>query len=301
VLDVLGFGESSVDYVYTVPALPRAGTAKLPIVSHDVSCGGQVATTVAACAALGLKAGYLGVVGTDENGGRIRKELDARGVDLTRLVDRRAANRYAVIMVEAATGERLVLWERDPRLDLQPDEIHEGMVADARVVHLDATDEAASIELARLARSAGAIVTCDIDTVTPRTMEFLSLVSLPILAPHVPRELAGVDDIEGALRAMRRTHAGVICVSLGEDGSAALDGERFVHVPAFTVSAVDTTGAGDVFRAGLIYGIRRNWPVERMLRFANAAAAVSCTRHGAMASVPDRQSVEKLLREGPRT
>jgi sugar/nucleoside kinase (ribokinase family) len=296
VLDVLGFGESSVDYVYTVPALPRAGASKLPIASHYSSCGGQVATTIAACAAFGLNAGYLGVVGDDENGDRVRKEMNARGVDLSRLVVRGAASRYAVIMVEESTGERLVLWERDARLDLAPADVVPAMVAGAKVVHLDATDEGASIALARLARSAGAIVTCDVDTVTERTAEFLSLVSIPILAAHVPRELTGVDNVDDALRALRATHRGLICVTLGEEGSAALDGDRFVHVPATSVRAVDTTAAGDVFRAGLIHGILQGWPVDRMLRFGNAAAALSCTRRGAMDSIPDLHSVDALLR-----
>lgn len=295
-LDVLGFGESSVDYVYTVPTLPRGGASKLPIASRYTAVGGQVATAIAACAAFGLNAGYLGTVGNDEAGRRVREELTARGIDLSRLIERKAASRYAVIMVEASTGERLVLWERDGRLDLAPAEVRAEMVAGARVVHLDATDEGASIALARLARSAGAIVTCDVDTVTERTPELLSLVTIPVLAANVPRDLTGIDDVEGALRGMRATHPGPICVTLGEKGSAALDGDRFVHVPAVSVRAVDTTGAGDVFRAGLICGIVRGWPVEQMLRFGNAAAALSCTRRGAMSSVPDLPAVEALLR-----
>lgn len=294
-LDVLGFGESSVDDVYIVPALPRAGASKLPIASHYWSCGGQVATTIAACAALGLKAGYLGPVGDDENGRRVRDELNARGVDLSPLVVRKAASRYAIIMVEESTGERLVLWERDKRLDLAPAEAIPEMVAGAKVVHLDATDESASIALARLARATGAIVTCDVDTVTERTPEFLSHVSIPVLAASVPRQITGIDDVEGALREMRRTHPGLICVTLGEEGAAALDGDRFVQVPAVNVRAVDTTAAGDVFRAGLIHGILQGWPAERMLRFGNAAAALACTRRGAMSSVPDLGAVEALV------
>jgi sulfofructose kinase len=296
VLDVLGFGESSVDYVYTVPALPRAGASKLPITSHYTAIGGQVATTIAACAALGLDAGYLGPVGDDDDGRRVREALQDRDVDLSRLVVRSGGTRYAVILVEEPTGERVVLWERDPRLDLASGEIGPEMVATARIVHLDATDEAASIRLARLAQAAGAVVTCDLDAVTDRTPEFLASVTVPILAAHVPRELTGVTDTEGALRAMRATHPGRICVTLGENGSAALDGDRFVHVPAVSVRAVDTTGAGDVFRAGVIYGLFHGWPTERMLRFANAAGALSCTRHGAMDSVPSRSEVEARLR-----
>ena len=80
-----------------------------------------------------------------------------------------------------------------------------------------------------------------------------------------------------------------------EQGSVALDGDAFYTVPAFSVKTVDGTGAGDVFRAGFIYGLLKKWTVPDMLRFANAAAALSCTRLGAIPSVPTLDEVEGLL------
>ena len=293
--DVVGFGESSVDFVHVLPELPRAGAAKLPIASHYSACGGQIATTLSGCAALGLKTTYLGVVGNDDNGQRIRRELREQNVDLSRLVTRAARSRYAVILVEQGTGDRVVLSARDPRLDLAPDEIRRDLVPAARVVHVDATDEAASVVIARLARARGTVVTCDVDTATIRTRELLSHATIPILANGVPQALTGITDVEGALRAMRSTHEGTIVVTLGERGSAALEGSRFVESPGVEVAAVDTTGAGDIFRAGFIYGHLQEWPLDRALRFANAAAAVSCTRRGAMAGAPSLGEVLALI------
>jgi sulfofructose kinase len=293
--DVVGFGEHSVDFVHVVPTLPRPGVSKLEISSHYTACGGQVATTLAACAALGLKTAYLGTVGNDDNGKRIRDQLREHGVDLSRLIVRRAPSRYAVILVDRITGDRVVMWQRDRRLDLAPDEISDKLLPRARVVHVDATDEAASIIIARLGRAAGAMVTCDIDTVTDRTWELLSHVTIPILAESVPRALTGVDEVEAALRQLRRRHAGLLVVTLGERGAAALDEDTFVRAPAVPMDSVDTTGAGDVFRAGFIYGALQPWPVERTLRFANAAAALSCTREGAMAGVPTLEQIQATV------
>lgn len=295
-IDVLGFGESSVDFVHIVDGLPRADVSKLRISSHYSTCGGQVATTLAACAALGLRASYLGAVGTDENGARIRQALNERGVDTSRTIARDAETRFALILVDETGGDRVVLWQRDVRLDVDTTQLENDPILDARVVHVDATDEAGSIALAARARSAGAIVTCDVDSVTPHTRELLSHASFPILAEAVPQQLTGVSDVEGALRALRASHPGVLCVTLGERGSAALDGDLFVQVPALAVQPVDTTGAGDVFRAGFIFGLLQEWPTERTLRFANTAAALSCTRHGAMNSVPNLADVERHLR-----
>jgi sugar/nucleoside kinase (ribokinase family) len=293
---VAGLGESSVDFVYVTERLPGQQSSKSRIQSHYSTCGGQVATTMAACAALGLHASFLGPIGDDDNGRRLRQELADRGVDVSRTIVRPAPNRYAIIVVDGSTGERTVLWERDPRLDIPPERLGEPHIAGARIVHVDGTDEAASIALARTARAAGLTVTCDIDTVTPRTGELLSHVTIPILGEHVPQQLTGTTDIEVAMRAVRGPHHDLFCVTLGSRGAALLDGERFLQAPSTSVAAVDTTGAGDVFRGGFIYGLLQGWPSHRTLQFANAAAASSCTRRGAIPSVPDRLEVERHLR-----
>ena len=84
-------------------------------------------------------------------------------------------------------------------------------------------------------------------------------------------------------------------MTLGERGSAALDEDRYHHVPASRVSAVDTTGAGDVFRGAMIYGLLRRVPTEDLLRFANTAAALSCTKSGALGAVPTMDEVKAAL------
>ena len=293
--EVVGLGESSIDYVYIVPHLPGAGLPKLPIHSHFSACGGQVATTMAGCAALGLHAAYLGPVGSDANGARVRTELESRGVDVSRLIVRTADTRYAVILVEEASGDRQVLWQRDERLRLAPEDVGEDLLAGARVLHVDAVDEDAAIRAATMARRNGLIVTSDIDTVTSRTPALLAAVTVAIVAEQVPSQLTGEPDIESALRAMRTRHDGLLCVTLGERGSAALDGHTFHRAAAWPVDAVDTTGAGDVFRAGMIYGLLQAWPTPRILQFANAAAAISCTRPGALASVASLDEIRNVM------
>lgn len=295
-LDVVGLGESSIDYVYVVSTVPSREQSKVPISSHFSACGGQVATTMAACAALGLKAAYLGPVGNDPNGARVRAELESRNVDVSRLIVRAAITRYAVILVEESTGERQVLWQRDERLRLAEEDVTDALFSGARLLHVDAVDEAAAIGAATRARQRGLIVTSDIDAVTTRTPELLSAVTVAIVAEQVPSQLTGEPDIERALRAMRTRHDGLLCVTLGERGAAALDGDRFHIAPGLTVEAMDTTGAGDVFRAGMIYGLLHDWETPAVLRFANTAAGLSCTRAGAIASVPSLDDIRAVTR-----
>jgi sugar/nucleoside kinase (ribokinase family) len=293
--DVVGIGENSVDLVYRLPGAP-APNAKFRASAHSVSCGGQVATTLAACATLGLRTAYVGAFGDDANGERVRAAMAGAHVDLSHAAVRHAPNRHAVIMVDERNGDRTVVWYRDSRLVLNAGDIPSAVISHARVVHVDDLDEDASIAAARVAIAAGVLVTSDIDRVGEHTSTLLSLSTAPILSAHVLPAVTGERDPERALRKLRRSHSGWICVTLGSDGAMLLDGDRLHHVPAFAVEAVDTTGAGDVFRAGFIYALLQGQSPADTLRFAGAAAAISCTREGAMTSVPTLEEIEQLIR-----
>jgi sugar/nucleoside kinase (ribokinase family) len=280
---IVGFGENSVDIVYRLPSFPQPGPgSKMRIADRGVRCGGQVATTLATCADLGLRTRYVGVFGDDDNGTLIRGELTRRGVDVSRALVRLAPNRYAVILIDATRGERIVLWDKDPRLVVTAADVQRDWIADATLLHVDATDEEAAIALARMAREAAIPVTCDVDHVTPRTRDLLDTVTLPVLAEELPATLTGRRDVDTALRAIQQPHHTHVVVTLGARGAAMLIGDRYIESPGVPVDVVDTTGAGDVFRGALIAALLRGDGPEEMLRFANGMAAESCARHGAM-------------------
>jgi sugar/nucleoside kinase (ribokinase family) len=292
--DVIGIGENSVDYVYRLPAALTAN-AKTRVADRRVSPGGQIATALCACARFGLRSSYAGTFGSDDNSRLIQDALSGYGVDTTTASRRDAPNRHAVILLDGVTGDRTVLWQRDPRLTLRADEVPAELIASARLLHVDNVDEEASIAAARIARAAGAHVTTDIDHTTDLTRALIAAATFPILAEHVPAALTGESDPERALRALRTQHDGMLCVTLGARGAMLLDGDRLHHAPAVQVDVVDSTGAGDVFRAALIYALLRGDAPAAMLRFANAAAAISCTREGAIGGVPRLAEVEELL------
>ena len=264
---MIGVGANSVDFVNLLPGYPQpfGSFAKMQIRERRVLCGGQTATAMCTCASLGLRSKDVGVSGTDENGRRIRQELARRNVDVTDLIIRDAENQFAVILVDETTGERIVLWDRDNRLRLRDRELPAEAFAAARVIHVDDVDEDAAIRAALLGREAGAFVTSDIDRITPRTGELVGAVTHAMFAQHVPAQLTGINDLEQALRQMRKTHDGVLCVTLGDQGAVALEGDTLYREPAFLVHAVDTTGAGDVFRGGFIYALVQGLPIQEAL------------------------------------
>jgi len=297
--DVVGLGANSVDFVHLLPGYPQpfGSFAKMRIEKQEILCGGQTATAMCACAKLGLRAKYAGVTGTDDNGRRVRRELERRGIDLADVIIRDAQNQFAVILVDETTGDRIVLWDRDEKLLMRDRDIPDESIASSRVLHVDDVDQGAAIRAAQVARAAGVAVTSDIDRITDRTGELIAAVTIPIFAEHVPPQVTGVNDPERALRKLRETHDGLLCMTLGDRGAMALDGDAVHYVPAFQVDALDTTGAGDVFRGAFIDALLGDAPTDRALRTANAAAAVSCTRMGALNGVPSREEIEAMMRQ----
>jgi len=302
--DVVGVGANSIDFVCRLPFYPEPSgpNSKLGVRSYDRSPGGQTATVLSGCAALGLRTSYVGTVARDENGTIILDALKRRGVDTSRAIFRVGANPFAVILVAddaAVHGERIVLWKRPDEMTLAPADLPPDLVSDARFMFVDDVDMDAAITAAKAGRAAGLPVTTDIEAVKPGTDHLIEAVTIPIFAEEVPRSLTGEMEPEAALRALRNRHGGLLCVTLGVRGAAALDGDRFIYQPGFAVDTVDTTGAGDIFRAGFIYATLRGDSPAEVLRFACAAAAVSCTRRGAINSVPSLEDVHALLGGAP--
>lgn len=283
-MDLVGLGENSVDLVVRIPAPPVAD-GKQPITRRRLSPGGQVATTLCTGAALGLKTAYVGSFGDDEHGWLAREALAARGVDLSAAVTRPAPNRFAVILVDDRSGGRSIFFQKDPALRLRREEVPVDLITSARVVHLDATHHEAALYAAAMARGAGRLITVDVDGSEDIDRALVIAATHPIMAEPVPAALTGEGDLEKALRTLRQPHHAMLCVTLGERGSALLADGRFYTVPAPPVAVVDTTGAGDVFRGAFIFALLRGDDPEAILRFANAAASLSCTREGAIDAV----------------
>jgi sulfofructose kinase len=108
-------------------------------------------------------------------------------------------------------------------------------------------------------------------------------------------------DLESALRRMHhRFGCRLTAATLGEDGVLAWDGRQLQHRPAYRVPVVDTTGAGDIFHAGFIYGLLRDWPLQRQLDFSCAAAAMNCMAAGARGGIQSVPAIEELMATTPR-
>ena len=286
--DVVGVGASSIDYVYRLPAHPEphGPNAKMRVSGHSIFFGGQTATAMATCASLGLRAKFVGAIGSEASVAGLRQALVCRGVDASDAIVREGASQFAVILIDERSGERIVLWNRDERLALDPSELPSEAIRSARVLHVDDVDCGAALAAVGIAREAGIDVTSDIDRVDEHAGRLVDAVTIPIFAEHVPPALTGESDPERALRKLCAPHHRMLCVTLGERGAMWVAGERVYGHPACEGKVVDTTGAGDVFRGGFIYALLRGESARDILRFAHATPPASCMRPGAIPSVP---------------
>lgn len=292
--DVVGVGASSVDMVYRVPTYPApdGAVSKVAITEHHVYCGGQTATTLATCARLGLRTAFIGTFGTDDRAQLMRDALEACGVDLGHVVVRPGAQPFAVIVIAEDSGERVVLWRRDPGLALRPEDVDAVAIRATRLLHVDDVDLAAAHAACAVGRAAGLSITSDIES--PRAAGLIDAVTIPIFAESVPAALTGVSDPAAALQALRQPHHQGLVVTRGARGAVGVFGDAVVEAPGVVVDTIDTTGAGDVFRGAFITAWLEHRQPAEVLRCANAAAAASCTRQGAMASVPTLDEVRRL-------
>lgn len=299
-IDLLGIGQCSLDYVCTVARMPGPG-AKEAALDFALRPGGQVATALLSATRLGLRTALISSTGDDEAADRTLAPLVEAGVDLRRV--RRvpgAPSQLALIQIERETGERSVVWHRDPRLALRPEDVAPDVVTSARVLLVDAGDPTVATRAARVARRAGVPVVLDADTWDPALSELLREVDFPIVSMSFARSLAQDGSIRGALAALLDLGATLPVVTLGPGGCLARSREREFPSPGFAVTARDSTGAGDVFHAAFAWGLLERLPPEVQLRTANAAAGLSCRALGAQGALPSAAEVRSFLeREQP--
>ncbi|HXK59775.1 MAG TPA: PfkB family carbohydrate kinase [Acidobacteriota bacterium] len=287
---MVGFGLNAVDWVCIVPRYPEHNS-KIQMEALFKMGGGQVATAAAMCARYGMRVRYIGRVGDDEIGKFSLDDLHKEPMEVLVDVVNDAFSQFSIIIVDRVTGERTIIWDRDPKLQCLDYEIPREHIVEGQLLHIDGHDQAAAIKVARWARAAGMKVSIDIDKVQPGVEELLELVDFVLPSQHFVMQFAGTKDWKKGVRTLATVTKGFIGVTCGSAGSAALWENEIFQIPGIKVQAVDTTGAGDVFHGGFIYGLFQNWSVQRCLRFANVAGALSCTRLGARASIPTLDSV----------
>lgn len=301
IVDVIGVGINATDTIVNLPRFPEFNS-KLEFSSACTFPGGQVATALVACRRWGLSARYIGSVGDDSAAALQSGELRKHRIESHLIRVHNCLSQLSYILVDGRSGERTILWKRDPRLTLRPKHLRREWIERSKILLVDGHDAIASAQAARWARAAQIPVVVDVDNLYPGVEALLEYANYLFSSAEFPSRLLGNSSLLTDLPEISRRFGCTISgATLGRLGAIAWNGSQFHYCRGYQVTAVDTTGAGDVFHAGVVYGISRNWTLNATLEFSCAAAALNCTGLGARGGIKSLHEIQSFMRRARRS
>jgi fructokinase len=303
--DITAIGEILID-------LTQSGRTEQGIPRFDANPGGAPANLAVAASRLGAKTAFIGRVGRDSYGDFLRSTLEQNGVDVSGLsVDPRQHTTLAIVSLDER-GERSFSFYRDPSADVNLcyEDVPAELLADTRILHFGSVSlttepsRSATLQAAREAREKGALVSYDPNyraslwpdeaTAVRQMLQPLPLVDILKVSDEELPLLTGLSDPDRGSARLAEKGIRLVLVTLGAEGAFYRFGGRIGHVPGFKVRVGDTNGAGDTFFGAALSRLVRLESLdaltveelEDILRFANKAAAITTSRHGAIPAMP---------------
>ncbi len=296
---VVGLGSCTVDYFGLTPKI-IGPEEKVNMRGLEVYAGGVTANNLTQVARLGVKTGWFGKLGDDENGRIIMEAFKEDDMDISHIkIIKGERSTFCWIPVDPQ-GNRCIYMFRNVTAKLTPEEIDEyfsDYIAQADAFHTEASQLPLPpvIRAIEIAKENNTRVVFDLDMDPTYFVEVAGLGTREelsralelsdVLKPckDAAAEITGETDLERAAVKLLDMGPELVALTAGERGCIIATKDKVVKVPTFEVTVVDTTGAGDAFQGGLSYAILQGWDLEQVGRFANACAALCCTKIGARA------------------
>ncbi len=293
-LDLLVLGDANPDLVLSGDVEPDFGQAEKLVEGATLTIGGSGAIMACAAVRLGLRTAFVGVVGDDPFGRFMLDALSERGVDVSGC--RVDPDRPTGLSVILSRGEdRAILTSTGTIPELRGELVAPELVGSTRHVHVSSYFLQRGLrhdlpELFDEAHRAGASTSVDPNWDPSGRwdgglLELLTRTDCFFPNSAEARSIIGIDDVDIAAEALAERGA-VVAVKFGQGGGLAVWGDQVVRSEAIPAEVVDTTGAGDAFDAGLLYGRLDGWPLERCLGLAVACGSLSTRAVGGTGSQP---------------
>ncbi|MBJ6727105.1 carbohydrate kinase family protein [Geomesophilobacter sediminis] len=299
--DVIGLGVSTLDLLMVVDELPGAELVQQARASL-LQGGGPVATAMVTLARLGARIAMIDRLGDDWRGNLILDEFQREGVD-TRHISREpgGTSSIATILVRRRDGARTIVYQPGDAGAVDPALLPEPAIRSTGILHLNGRHLQACLQAARLARRQGVLVSFDggAHRYTPELVPLLENTDLCIVARQFASAFSGEAAIDRCAESLLKTGPRIVVITAGADGSwvRTREGDSF-HQPAMlTKKTVDTTGAGDAYHGGFLYGISRNYPLKECALLASAVAALNTGALGGRSALPSLDQARQFLRE----
>lgn len=296
-IDCLGLGIVPLDILMEIPRYPKPGS-KLDASRMAIQGGGPAPNCMVGLHRLGLHTDLIAAVGNDLPGALTREQLRREGLSERYLVTKKARSDLAIGFIEQKSGDRTLVLNRT--VHVQPRDIVTSKLPIPRVVHLDGRDMSACLKLARWAKRIGALVSFDIGSVRNDVSAIFPLVDHLVVADAFALPYTNSRSIRAACEKLSHECPGTVVVTHGTSGQTAFADGAWYHQCAFRVDTVDTTGAGDAFHVGYLFGLIKHEDLPVCLLLGSAVAALNCTRLGARAGLPTRAQLRSFLKRKPK-
>jgi sulfofructose kinase len=279
---VLGVGHCTLDHIGVVERFAEPDF-KVELDQFSVQGGGSAATALVALARWGRSCEFIGKIGGDERGQQILATLTGEGIEVGRVVSEPGAiSQLSFIVVSPETRQKQTYFTHGTVSPLGAEEVSFEALDGVGALLVDGTNPAAQLKLMREARARGIQTILDATAPTASISTLIPEASVIIGSERVLSQLTGMGDPQQMCATLLQGGARIAVVTMGDEGCVAMDGEReqITRVPAYPVRVLDTTGSGDVFHGAFIQGMLMGMSLEQTARFANTAAAISCTGIG---------------------
>ena len=295
-LDVIGIGACTVDQLFITDQLP-CFTKIGRISKYARQLGGPVANALVSLARLGVRTKFIGKVGNDDEGVFIAQELRKENVDTSDLdFEIGSESRLVLVIIDRLTGERSFTYRPDNLLPFTLTDLHKQSIASSKVLLVDEASEL-SFQAVSYANDIGVHTVYDGGWFSDSAIELLPLVDTPILSSDFVQQWLPRASLETAIEELFKLNRKFVIITCGNKGCITMQREGKFKYSAFPIKALDTTGAGDAFHAGFIYGFLKGWIPDETIKFASAVAAINCLSIGGQAGLPTMQAVKVFLDE----
>lgn len=296
--DCIGLGIISLDLLCKIDHYPAANS-KNRITLLQRQGGGPVPTALATMAKLGMSCALISKLGHDETAETLIRELEFYQISTTCLIREEVETPLAIILSDQKEGGRTVFLHRTPENDLTAADIQGIKIPwpETAVLHLDGHENAAALHAARRAKENGARISLDIGSARPVSEELLHLADILIVSQDYFPELSSVEQAGDYCGELLKYNLILAGITFGKMGSYLVGKDTCVYQPAFPVTTMDSTGAGDVFHGAALYGFLHHFTTPELARFASACAAIKCGSMGGKSGIPGISQVRSFLAE----
>ena len=299
--DMIGFGNPFQDLIVELDQLPPTNV-NICMRNYVFQGGGNVPTATVAAGRLGLKAAILGVAGDDMFGHANVADFEYNHVDTSHLkLDKGKRTDFCVCVSERAINGKEFISRPGDYSPLEVEELDEAFIKSCRILHIGDMLTPAKFQAADWVHEAGGLVSIDAAYYRPDIYENYRYLDIFIASETYFNSMCqdkGEMTCEQAARMIHAQGPEIVIFTLGEKGCQGTYGDTYFELPAFTVDAMDSTGAGDVFHGAFNYSYLQGWDVPACARFSSGVSAIKCTRLGGRAGIPLKETVEKYLKTG---